>query len=142
MQTLNGLLKLRSSTIYQITQLPNLIIGGDFDGKSTAWYENNIINTSGTRIKHGLQHLSILNDLKEYTHMPQQARRNISSPDITCCTSTLTIATLWSSAKKLSSDHLPIIIKTNTKIKIRRENFYKLQKGKLVSLHRRHRKPL
>ena len=42
--------------LHQITQLPDLIIGGDFNGKSTAWKKNNITNTRGACIKHELQH--------------------------------------------------------------------------------------
>ena len=56
--------------LHLITQIPDPIIRGDFNGKSTAWYEYNITNTRGTYIEHELQHLSILNDLTEYTHSP------------------------------------------------------------------------
>ena len=90
------------------TGLSKLIIGGDFNGKNTACYENNITNTRGTYIEQELQHLSILNNLTEYKRKPHQAGSNIPSPDITFCTPTLTIDTLWSAAKKLSSDHLAL----------------------------------
>ena len=42
--------------LHKITQIPDLIMGGDFNGKSTAWYENNITSTRGTYIEHELQH--------------------------------------------------------------------------------------
>ena len=73
-------------------------------------YENNIAITRDIYI----EHISILNNLTECTHKPHQAGRNISSPDITFCTTVLAMDTLWSTAEKLSSDHLPIIITTKT----------------------------
>ena len=97
-----------------LTQIPNSIIAGDFNAKNTAWYTHNIDDRRGTDVATQLNNMFILNNPDKHTHIPYQAGRRISSPDITFCSTTLSSSTSWNTLQKLPSDHLPIIISTES----------------------------
>ena len=97
-----------------LTQIPHSIIAGDFNAKNTAWYTDNIDDRRGTDIATQLNNMFILNNPQQHTHIPYQVGRRISSPDITFCSTSLSSSTSWKTVQQLSSDHLPIIISTES----------------------------
>ena len=109
-----------------LTQIPNTIIAGDFNAKNTAWYTQNTDDPRGIEIESQTNNMYILNDTAQYTHIPYQANRLPSSPDITFCSPSLSLTTTWTTQHTLPSDHLPIIITIETQHKKERShNTYK-----------------
>ena len=97
----------------ELAQKPNVIICGDFNAKHTDWYTGNPSDhTRGIAIQHQFNNLTILNDINTHTHIPYQANRSFTSPDITFCSSSIAIATTWRADEQLGSDHKPIVITT------------------------------
>ncbi|MEL7520422.1 MAG: reverse transcriptase family protein, partial [Cyanobacteria bacterium J06553_1] len=105
-----------------LTLIPNSIIAGDFNAKSTAWYSQNTDDARGTDIEDQLNSMCTLNDTEQYTHIPYQANRLPSSPDITFCSTNLFHFTTWTTKQKLPSDHLPIVITIETQLKKERSH--------------------
>ncbi|XP_076036397.1 uncharacterized protein LOC143022179 [Oratosquilla oratoria] len=99
----------------QLTSIPNLIMGGDFNAKSSAWFVDNPDTDRGLDIQTQFDSLTIMNNTHNHTHIPYQALYTPSSPDITFCSPCLTPTTSWRVVGALGSDHLPIIITTKTR---------------------------
>ena len=105
-----------------LTQTPNTIIAGDFNAHNTAWYTNNTEDNRGREVADQLNSMFILNDTSQHTHIPYQADRNPTSPDITFCSPNLSQTITWKTEPELSSDHLPININIVNKNKPTKTN--------------------
>ena len=101
-------------TLQALNNLPNILLGGDFNAKHTDWYTHQDNTQRGEEICTQLDQLYILNNTDTHTHIPHQANFNFTSPDITFCSSNLTSSISWKTITDLSSDHLPIIITLRT----------------------------
>ena len=97
-----------------LNSLENTIIGGDFNASHENWYLHKQADTRGNNIADQLNSLYILNDPEQHTREPYQTNHDRSSPDITFCSPTLATTTTWNTHTDLTSDHLPIIIKSRT----------------------------
>ena len=107
-------------TNYQFTLQPldtdnNIILGGDFNAKHPAWFTMQQADGRGTELATQLNSLFVLNDTDQHTHIPHQADRRATSPDITFCSPSLSTTTTWRTETDTSSDHLPIIITIQSK---------------------------
>lgn len=91
----------------------NHLMSGDFNAHSDLWFRAASENTRGAKVAELVEqtpHLIIMNEdtfTRADTH-------SISSPDITITTSDIASLCNWSTLRKLASDHLPILIHTNS----------------------------